>query len=217
MADVQNVCAGPFGAAYDFYIEREWLSYPIGRLIWGIDTRPFYASFRAIAEVREGGTIIDTPCGGGVGFRALSPDQDVRYLAADLADDMLVRARKRAHRLGLPQVEVVAADMCELPFDDQVADLVLSYSGLHCVHSPQRAVQEAVRCLKPGGRLVGTTFLASGTRRKRLLFELGRRRGHPMPTFEAGELRGWLAAAGISEPAVGAESGFVTFSGRKPL
>jgi ubiquinone/menaquinone biosynthesis C-methylase UbiE len=112
---------------------------------------------------------------------------------------------------------VVSADMCALPFGDASADLVLSYSGLHCVHDPERAVQEAVRCLEPGGQLVGTTFLASGTRRKRLLFEIGRRRGHPMPTFDAAELRGWLTAAGIPDPVIGAESGFVTFSGRKPL
>lgn len=217
MASAQNVCAGPFGAAYDFYIERERLSYPIGRLIWGIDTRPFYASFSAIGEVPAGGTVLDVPCGGGVAFRALSPDQDVRYLAGDLSEKMVARARRRAATRGLSQVEVASADMCALPFEDSIADLSLSYSGLHCVPDPERAVHETVRCLKPGGQLVGTTFLVGGTRRQRFLFEMGRRQGHPMPSFGAGELRGWLTAAGIAEPAVGGDGGFVVFSGRKPL
>lgn len=213
MARAENVCAGPFGAAYDFYIEREMLSRPVGRLIWGIDTAPLYASFSAIGDVPAGGTVLDVPCGGGVALRGLSPAQDVRYIAADLSERMLARARRRATERGLPQVETVPADMCALPFDDGFADLCLSYSGLHCVTDPERAVREIARCLKPGGRLVGTTFLAGGTRRQRALFEIGRRRGHPMPTFGTDELRRWLADAGIVEPTVGPESGFILFGG----
>lgn len=215
MADVPNVCAGPFGALYDAYIERERLARPIGRLVWGIDTGPFYDSFEVIRDVPAGGTILDVPCGGGVTFRALTPDQHVRYIAADASDAMLSRASRRAAERGLRQVEVVAADMCALPFEDALADLCLSYSGLHCVTDPERAVHETVRCLKPGGRLVGTTFLAGGTRRKRLLFEFGRRRGHPMPTFDADELARWLSDAGIDAPSVGADGGFVLFGGWK--
>jgi ubiquinone/menaquinone biosynthesis C-methylase UbiE len=128
---------------------------------------------------------------------------------------MLARFRRRAAERGLRQVEAVAADICALPFEDAMADLCLSYSGLHCVTDPERAVHEAVRCLKPGGRLVGTTFLADGTRRQRFLFELGRRRGHPMPSFGAHELRGWLTDAGIEAPEVSGDRGFVLFEGRK--
>jgi len=215
VAGPPNVCAGPFGAFYDAYIEREWLSRPLGRLIWGIDTGPFYASFQAVREVPAGGTILDVPCGGGVTLRALEPKQDVRYVAADLAEAMLARVRRRVAERGLPQVEVVSADMCALPFDDAMADLCLSYSGLHCVTDPERAVHETVRCLKPGGRLVGTTFLAGGTRRQRFLFEIGRRQGHPMPTFGADELRRWLTDAGIESLEIGSDRGFVLFEGRK--
>jgi ubiquinone/menaquinone biosynthesis C-methylase UbiE len=214
VAGAKNVCAGPFGAAYDFYIEHERLSAPIGKLVWGIDSRPLYASFGTIGEVPAGGTIVDAPCGGGVAFRGLRPDQDVRYLAADLSIDMVGRARRRAEQRGLDQIEVAQADICALPFEDATADLFLSYSGLHCVHDPERAIREAARCLKPGGRLVGTTFLTGGTRRKRLLFEMGRRQGHPMPTFNAAQLRGWLTAAGITDLEIGSGA-FVLFQGRK--
>lgn len=215
MADPSNVCAGPFGVLYDAYIEREWVARPIGKLIWGIDTRPFYTSFEAVRDVEAGGTILDVPCGGGVTLRSLEPDSDVGYVAADLCDRMLARTRRRAAERGLRQVQTVAGDMCELPFEDEMANLCLSYSGLHCVTDPERAVQEIARCLKPGGRLVGTTFLSGGTRRQRFLFELGRRRDHPMPSFGADELRRWLADASIDEPQVSAERGFVVFSGYK--
>jgi SAM-dependent methyltransferase len=214
VATVKNPCAGPFGAAYDFYIERERFSRLVGRLVWGIDSRPLYESFAAIGEVPAGGTIVDAPCGGGVALRGIEPRRDVRYLAADLSDEMLRRARRRAEKRGLNQVELIEADICSLPFEDESADLVLSYSGLHCVHDPEQAVREAARCLKPGGRLVGTTFLAGGTRRKRFLFAMGRRQGHPMPAFDAEELRGWLTGAGLADPTVGV-GGFVLFEARK--
>ena len=58
------------------------------------------------------------------------------------------------------------------------------------VGEPQRAVEELARCLKPGGELIGTTFVADGGRRQRLLFGLGARSGHPFtpppPTSSAG-------------------------------
>lgn len=51
------------------------------------------------------------PCGGGVAFRALAPDQDVRYTAGDLSEKMLARARRRARGRSPNQIEVLAADM----------------------------------------------------------------------------------------------------------
>ena len=214
--EAPNPCAGPFGAIYDFYIERERLSGTIGRIIWGIDASALYASIRAVVGPRDAGeTILDVPCGGGVAFRALRPDQDVRYVAADASDEMLARARRRAHKRSLYQVETVTADMRALPFEDGFADVCLSYSGLHAVSDPQLALRETVRCLKPGGVLAGSVFLAEGSRRQRLIFEAGRRRGHPAPSFTSGELRGWLADTGIINPSVEPDTGFAIFGGLK--
>jgi ubiquinone/menaquinone biosynthesis C-methylase UbiE len=207
-----NICAGPFGALYDFYIERPWLMGWIGRLVWGIDASVLYASMEPIAQVLDGQTILDVPCGGGVAFRALAPDRDVRYLAVDLSAKMLDRAERRAATRSLTQVELLAADMTALPFADGQADLVLSYSGLHMVHEPERAVEEIVRCLKPGGRLIGTTFLGDGSRRARALFGIGSRRGHPRPPSRE-DLHRWLTGAGMVDPVIGPQRGFVAFSG----
>lgn len=41
----RNICAGPFGAFYDFYVGREGLMSAIGRAVWGVD-----------AEVEPGST-----------------------------------------------------------------------------------------------------------------------------------------------------------------
>ncbi len=215
MADAApNVCAGPFGGFYDFYIERPWLMRAIGRALWGIDASILYASIEQITPLADGARILDVPCGGGVAFRALQPDQSVRYVAADLSRAMLARARRRAQARSLRQIEFLVADMTELPFPDGEADLFLSYSGLHMVGDPEQAIHEIARCLKPGGRLLGTTFLAQGSRRARALFGLGARSGHPLPPRRE-DVHGWLISAGIADSAIGPQPGFAAFSGRR--
>lgn len=210
-----NICVGPFGALYDVYIERPWLMRYVGRALWGIDASVLYSSMEPIGRVPDGATILDVPCGGGVALRALRADQKVRYIAADIATKMLARVERRAKQRSLHQVETVAADMTALPFPDATADLFLSYSGLHMINDPERAVHEIARCLKPGGRLVGTTFLAAeGSRRARLAFALGRHRGHAVPPTRESVLR-WLGEAGIAEVAIGPHRGFAEFSGVK--
>jgi len=212
---VPNSCAGPFGAFYDFYIERPWLVSVIGRAVWGIDSSVLYESMAPISRAADGATIADVPSGGGVALRALRPEQDVRYLAMDLSPEMLRRAERRAQKRSLKQVELRVADMTELPLADGEVDLFLSYSGLHMVPSPQRAVDEIARCLKPGGQLIGTSFFSDASRRARAIFAAGSRRGHPTPPNRE-DLRSWLEAAGLEQPMIGPQRGFATFGGRKP-
>jgi ubiquinone/menaquinone biosynthesis C-methylase UbiE len=209
--EVANACAGPFGVIYDAYVERPRLMNAISRLIWGIDTSVLYASMAPIGRVPDGATILDVPSGGGVAMRALRPDQDVRYVAVDLSEEMLARARKRAAKRSLGQVEFLAADMTSLPFEDGVADLFLSFSGLHMVPNPDRAISEIARCLKPGGRVIGTTFLSDVSRRARALFAIGSRSGHATPPARS-ELRRWLESSGLGEVTIGPQRGFVAFS-----
>ena len=214
MDDTPNICAGPFGAFYDFYIERPRLMRWIGRLIWGIDASVLYTSMEPIGLVGDGSTILDVPCGGGVAFRALHSGQDIRYLAGDLSEKMLAHATRRARTRSLKQIEILTANMTALPFPDGQADLFLSYSGLHMVNDPEQAIGEIARCLRPGGQLIGTTFLAHGSRRARALFWIGSRRGHPRPPKQE-DLHRWLTSAGITGIEMGPQLGFVAFTGRK--
>jgi ubiquinone/menaquinone biosynthesis C-methylase UbiE len=215
MADSLNQCAGPFGAIYDFYIERPRLMRAIGRLVWGVDTAVLYRSIEeSVGAAGEGITVIDVPCGGGIALRGLRAGRDVRYLAGDLSPKMLARTRARAQRRSLDRVRVLEADMLALPFADGEADLFLSYSGLHMVSEPRRAVREIARCLKPGGRLAGTTFLYEGSRRQRMLFEAGGRKGHALPPRRH-ELLEWLARDGFEDLELAPARGFAAFRARR--
>lgn len=214
-APVANACAGPFGAFYDFYIERPWLVRLIGRTVWGMDGAVLYSSMEPIERASPGSTIADVPCGGGVAFRALRPGQQVHYLAGDLDPKMLERAERRAQGRSLDQVKFLTADMTALPFTDAEVDLFLSYSGLHMVAEPQRAIEEIARCLKPGGRVIGTSFFSAGSHRARWIFAMGARNGHALPPARE-EVAEWLADAGLTDVKVGPEPTFAAFSARKP-
>jgi SAM-dependent methyltransferase len=61
---VRNSCAGPFGAFYDFYIERPRLVSVIGRAVWGIDASVLYESMAPISRAADGATIADVPYSG---------------------------------------------------------------------------------------------------------------------------------------------------------
>lgn len=104
--------------------------------------------------------------------------------------------------------------MTGLPIASGEADLFLSYSGLHMVDEPERAVAEIARCLKPGGRPIGTAFFSDVSRRARTLLAIGARSGHPLPPSRDDLLR-WLTDAGLSEPVIGPQQGFAAFSARK--
>jgi SAM-dependent methyltransferase len=212
MAQERNICAGPFGAVYDFYIERPWLAGLVLGLMWGVDPRPFYRSLDAIAELPDGATIVDVPCGGGVALRGLRPGQHARWIGVDIEPAMLERARRRATRHPNTDVQLIEGDMYRLTLDDGTADMCLSYGGLHCVGRPQAALAEMARCLRPGGRLHGSTFLAQGSRRQRFLL----RNDDFGSAGSAEDLRLWLHNAGLTDVSIDRNDGLAVFSGTRP-
>ena len=212
MVEERNVCAGPFGEVYDFYVERPRLARLVLGAMWGVDPRPFYRSLSAIAELPDDATILDVPCGGGVALRGLRPGQAARWVGVDIERAMLERAQRRAASHPNADVQLIECDMYRLPLEDGAADLCLSYGGLHCVGRPQAALAEMTRCLRPGGRLLGSTFLAQGSRRQRRLLsndDFG-------STGSAEDLRGWLHAAGLTEVSIDRDDGLPVFSAMRP-
>jgi SAM-dependent methyltransferase len=205
---------GPFGAVYSFYMGRPWLSRIVAKVVWRSDIEPFFASMRAIKEVPDGGTIVDAPCGAGVAFRALAPDREVRYRAFDLSPSMLDRARRRARQLGLRQVELARGDAEALPVEAASGDLFLSYFGLHCFSHPDAAVREIARCLRPGGRLVGSTIVVGDRLLDRVRVRPGTGAFGPVGTRL--DLRRWLADAGLESVEVDGDGVFAYFGARRP-
>jgi SAM-dependent methyltransferase len=193
-------------------MERPPLARVIAKLVWGADIKGLYASMEEIGRVPDGGVIVDAPCGAGVAFRGLRPDQRVRYLALDLSPAMLERARRRAGRRGLGQIELVEGDAQSIPLDEGSADLFLSYWGLHCFADPRAALDEAHRCLRPGGRLVGGTVVRGPSWRQRLIVRPNH--GAFGAVGSAEEVRGWIGER-FGEAEIEASGAFLQFSAVK--
>ncbi len=190
--------ASPFGAVFSAYMERPRLGRGIGRLVWGGDSGQYYESMDVIAELPEGSTVVDCPCGAGPAFRAVRPQASMRYIGVDLSPAMLRRARKRADARGLADLELLRAKATEIPLPDASADLFLSFWGLHCFEDPRAALVEAARILKPGARLVGSAFVRGrDSLRQRLLIRPGS--GDFGQVGTQVETEAWLAAAGFDQ------------------
>jgi len=75
-----------------------------------------------------------------------------RLTATDISPGMLQRLGTTAEALGL-EVETVATEAEELPFEDESFDLVFGHAVLHHIPDLERALSEFRRVLRPGGAI----------------------------------------------------------------
>jgi ubiquinone/menaquinone biosynthesis C-methylase UbiE len=94
-------------------------------------------------------TIGDLGCGAGQTSAALAPFV-ARVIAVDDSAAMLQAARRRLH--GIDNVDLRRGDLEALPIEDARLDAATMMLVLHHVPEPERALVEAARVLKPGGR-----------------------------------------------------------------
>jgi ubiquinone/menaquinone biosynthesis C-methylase UbiE len=98
-------------------------------------------------------TIADLGAGDGSSALLLSRGA-VRVIAVDSSEKMLEVGREQAHRSGAKNIEFRLGDMEEVPVEDASVDLAFFSQSLHHTAHPERALREAARILRPGGRLV---------------------------------------------------------------
>lgn len=119
------------------------------------DTARSYKSvmFHAL-DARPGQTVLDLGCGPGTDLstlaKAVSPSG--RVIGIDSSQKMVEQARRRTE--GLSAVEVQLGDIHTLPLEDGSIDRARTERVLQHVADPARALAEARRVLRPGGRLV---------------------------------------------------------------
>jgi len=77
-----------------------------------------------------------------------------RVIAIDNSENMVAYGSETAARNGLTNLEYRLGDLEQLPIEDAEVDLALFHQTLHHAVHPGKAVREAWRVLKPGGRVV---------------------------------------------------------------
>jgi len=81
-----------------------------------------------------------------------------RVEGIDLSHQMLTVARSKLQEAGVGNASVRHGDATAAPYPDDCASLVIIHQVLHFLDDPARALNEAARVLKPGGKLVVVDF-----------------------------------------------------------
>ena len=113
-------------------------------------------SWKAIAEalLRLMPPMVIADLGAGEGaFSLLLAQRATRVIAVDSSARMVSVAKAQAKKQGVKNLDYRLGDMEELPIDSSAVDLVFFSQSLHHAMHPERALAEAHRILKPGGRV----------------------------------------------------------------
>lgn len=117
----------------------------------------------------------------------------LRMTATDYDADMVATARRTLAPFAR-RAAVARADATGLPFPDGRFDLVLSVAMLHHTVAWEKALAEAVRVLRPGGRLLG--FDLADTPLVRLM-HVGEK--HEIRLLRPGQLTAELGRLGMTD------------------
>jgi SAM-dependent methyltransferase len=123
--------------------------------LWQAQLAPAQARLLEQLALRIGEHVLDVACGTGlVSLRAaqiVGPQGQV--VGVDLSERMVQAAGRRARAVGLHPVRFERMDAEQLDLADASLDVVLCAFGLMYLPEPERALQELMRVLRPGGRL----------------------------------------------------------------
>jgi ArsR family transcriptional regulator len=158
--------------------------------------RSWAAWSRALGQLLPPLEVADLGCGEGY-LTIEAARWAARVIAVDRSETVLERAKGLARRRRVSNVVWKRGELDKLPIKDQAVDVALLSQALHHAHDPGRAVAEAARITKPGGRVLVLDLRMHAEEWVRA--KLGDRR----LGFRDDELSALLTAAGLREVRVG--------------
>jgi ubiquinone/menaquinone biosynthesis C-methylase UbiE len=109
----------------------------------------------AVAELREGETVLDLGSGGGIDVilsaKRVGPNGTAYGL--DMTDEMLALAQQNAREAGVDNVHFLKGLIEEIPLPANSVDVVISNCVINLSTDKPAVLLELARVLKPGGRV----------------------------------------------------------------
>lgn len=143
---------------------------------------------RSLLQLLGTGDVLDIASGDGITAELLAPHAH-SIVCVDSSERVAEAAAKRLEAYA--NVQVRQGDMHALDLGEQRFDLVLMLHALTYAEHPARAVAEAARLLRPGGRLLAVTLGKHDHRTAVEPFD------HRNLGFSTGQLDGYANAAGL--------------------
>jgi ArsR family transcriptional regulator len=140
---------------------------------------------------RQFDSFLDLGTGTGRMLELLAPLYS-RAVGVDASTDMLAVARANLSRAGAGEAQVRLGDIYNLPLARDSFDVVTIHQVLHFLDDPERALAEAARVLRPGGRLLIVDFAPHE------LEFLRARHAHRRLGFSHDVVRQWVEAPGLA-------------------
>lgn len=139
---------------------------------------------------RHVSSLLDLGTGTGRMLELLAPFYD-RAVGIDTSANMLSVARANLDRAGIANAQVRLGDIYNLPLPRDAFDVVTIHQVLHYLDDPERALGEAARVLRPGGRMLIVDFAPHD------LEFLREEHAHRRLGFAEDQVQQWIEARGL--------------------
>jgi arsenite methyltransferase len=155
----------------------------------------------ALAQLNAGETVLDLGSGGGIDvlLSAQRVGPTGKAYGLDMTDEMLALANQNKRKAGVENVEFLKGEIEHIPLPDNTVDVIISNCVINLSADKDQVLREALRVLKPGGRLAVSDVVTRGeipaAIRQSVLLWVGCVAG----ALEENEYRTKLASAGFEK------------------